>query len=62
MINSPNSNICNLEENYEQLFITCPKTTFLWNEIQRIFTLYGLTHNLRQLKYIVIGYKPYHTD
>jgi len=47
MISSTNGNNCNLEENYEHLFITCPKTTFLWNEIQRIFTLYGLTHNLR---------------
>jgi len=54
---SPNCLACKCVEDYEHFFLTCRKIDAFWQSIANALCLCGISKNLRQLRYIVLGYK-----
>ena len=55
-----NSNLClncGQTDDYEHYFITCPFYDNLWNHVTIFFKSVGYDKNIRNLTYIVLGYK-----
>lgn len=54
--------VCNSIENYEHYFIKCKYFDILWNKVTECLDIMNFRVNIRQLKYIVIGYKITYTN
>ena len=54
---SPNCLVCKCIEDYEHFFLTCRKIEPFWQSIANALCSCGISKDLRQLQYIVLGYK-----
>ena len=48
-------------DNYNHFFIDCPLIQTFWNFIQGLFNKCGYKHNMKDLKYLILGYKSHQT-
>ena len=55
---NPLCEICKEIENYEHLFIDCPAVDELWQILNQIFKKCKFSNSMKQLQYLVLGYKP----
>ena len=45
-------------DNYKHFFLDCPLIQPVWEYTQELFKKCGFNHNMKNLKYLIIGYKP----
>ena len=54
--------LCDIQDDYEHYFINCKSVEILWITITNILIELNFNKNLRNLKYIVFGYKISHEE
>ena len=54
---SPNCLACKCIEDYDHFFLSCRKIDSFWQSIRNALCVCGISKNLRQMRYIVLGYK-----
>ena len=54
---TPDCQICACKQDYSHFFISCKAIDTFWGSISNTFQKCGFNKNMRQLKFIVIGYK-----
>ena len=60
LTDNPLCEVCKVTENYDHLFIECPLVQQLWNCVEKTLKKCKISNSVKQLKYLVIGYKPDH--
>ena len=55
---TPLCELCKVVESYNHLFIECPIVQQLWTHVESSLKKCNLSHSFKQLKYLIIGYKP----
>ena len=57
MTDSPNCNICDVIETYENVFIRCTAVNSCWEKFILYLRTVGIDKDLRSLRTIILGYK-----